>query len=60
MLKSFVPSKKVTWSSVFSCVVKERSVLLFLKNFKEFNPINLLADPNPEVFIISVLSSPWG
>ena len=46
--KSFVPSKSVKCSSVFSCCVKEVFVLLENKKSKVFIPINLLAEPKPE------------
>ena len=54
-LKSYVPSKKVTWSSVLSCSSKLVSSLLFAKNCNVSTPINLLADPKA----VDATTSPW-
>ena len=45
-------------NSVFCCSVKELSALLFLKKFKVSLPINLLAEPIPEVSYLSLFEAP--
>ena len=54
-LKSLVPSKNVTWSSVLSCISNVVSSLLLDKNWRVSTPINLLA----ELKAVACINSIW-